>query len=163
MLNAPHNFRSIKAGTFDDTVPRSGRVGMIAAGNPDVLREAMGLESYAGKRKRGGRVKLGAIGGAHARRRLDRRSRRPKKFETGGESADARASVSGTVAVYALAWSEDRARMAAAAGAAGSRDPSRLIFAEQLLLLSGGRVRLQFARAADAGLADAQVALGELY
>ncbi len=88
MLNAPHNFRSIKAGTFDDTVPRADRVGMIAAGNPDVLREAMGLESYAGKRKRGGRVKLGAIGGAHARRRLDRRSRRPKKFETGG-AADA--------------------------------------------------------------------------
>ena len=92
---------------------------------------------------------------------------RPEKRDCGQNRGDItrarRASVSGMVAVYALAWSEDRARMAAAAGAAGSRDPSRLIFAEQLLLLSGGRVRLQFARAADAGLADAQVALGELY
>src|ERR1700735_5315743 len=40
-----------------------GRVGLVAAGNPNVLREAEGLEDYSRKRKRGGRVKVGAIRG----------------------------------------------------------------------------------------------------
>jgi hypothetical protein len=35
----------------------------VAAGNPNVLREAEGLEDYSRKRKRGGRVKVGAISG----------------------------------------------------------------------------------------------------
>jgi hypothetical protein len=39
------------------------RVGLVAAGNPNVLREAEGLEDYSRKRKRGGRVKVGAISG----------------------------------------------------------------------------------------------------
>jgi hypothetical protein len=53
---------------------------MISSGNPDVLRSAADL-----KRKRGGRVKLGAIGGVRPKHRLDRPSRR--KFADGG-SAD---------------------------------------------------------------------------
>src|SRR6516165_10838416 len=79
------DFRSIKSATF--MLPPSAdpaRVGLIAAGNPDVLREAHGLEPYAKKRKRGGRV---PITGAHAQHRLGRRSRR--KFAAGGDADDA--------------------------------------------------------------------------
>jgi hypothetical protein len=39
------------------------RVGLVAAGKRNVLREAEGLEDYSRKRKRGGRVKVGAISG----------------------------------------------------------------------------------------------------
>jgi hypothetical protein len=78
-MSSKHNFRSIKDATFDAILPPNAapeRVGLIAAGNPGVLREAHGLEPYARKHKRGGRVKRGAISGAYVRHRLDRRSRR---------------------------------------------------------------------------------------
>jgi hypothetical protein len=60
------SFASVKNATFDPILPPNAdpeRVGLIAAGNPDVLLEAHGLEPYSRKRKRGGRV---AISGAHA-------------------------------------------------------------------------------------------------
>jgi hypothetical protein len=83
-----HNFRSIKAGTLDAILPPKAapsRVGLISAGNPDVLREAAGLEDYARKRrKRGGRVK---IDGVRPRHRLDRSSR-GRKFADGGTADD---------------------------------------------------------------------------
>jgi hypothetical protein len=90
-MNPKHdNFRSVKDATFDAILPPkadSNRVGLIAAGNPDVLREAMGLADYAHpKRKRGGRVKhLDAMTGARSRHRLDRRRRRA----SGGSADDA--------------------------------------------------------------------------
>jgi hypothetical protein len=74
-----HNFRSVKDATFDAIPPAAPeRVGLVAAGNPDVLREA--------KRKRGGRVKLSTISGVRPKHRLDRPSLR--KFADGG-TADA--------------------------------------------------------------------------
>jgi hypothetical protein len=83
-----HNFRDIKTATVDAILPPKAdpkRVGLISAGNPDVLREAAGLEDYANprKRRRGGRAK---IDGVRHRHRLDRPSRR--KFGDGG-TADA--------------------------------------------------------------------------
>jgi hypothetical protein len=85
-----NNFRSIKNATrFDEILPPKAdpkRVGLISAGNSNVLREAAGLEDYSRKRKRGGRVKLGAMSGVRPKHRLDRPSRR--KFDSGG-SADA--------------------------------------------------------------------------
>jgi hypothetical protein len=72
-----HTFRSVKDATFDAILPPKAdpnRVGLIAAGNPNVLSEAHGLEDYARKYKRGGRVKH-AISGVYARHRLDRRTR----------------------------------------------------------------------------------------
>jgi hypothetical protein len=84
-----NNFRRIKDATVLDSVlpPKAApsRVGLVSAGNPDVLREAAGLADYANprKRKRGGRAK---IVGVRARHRLDRPSRR--KFGDGG-TADA--------------------------------------------------------------------------
>jgi hypothetical protein len=90
-MTPKHNFRSIKDRTFGAIIPPNAapeRVGMTAAGNPDVLREAHGLEPYARKHKCGARVKrLDVISGAHARHRLDRRSRR--KFAFGGDADDA--------------------------------------------------------------------------
>jgi hypothetical protein len=57
-----------------------GRVGLKAAGNPDVFKEAEGKESYAngGERKRGGKVKkhVGAPEGKKARHRHDRPGRK---------------------------------------------------------------------------------------
>jgi hypothetical protein len=56
------------------------RVGLISAGNPDVLHEAAGMADYAPrKRRRGGRVK---VSGVRPKHRLDRPSRR--KFADGG-------------------------------------------------------------------------------
>jgi hypothetical protein len=55
------DFRSIKDSTFDAILPPKAdpkRVGLIAAGNPDVLAEAKGQVDYARKRKRGGRVPI---------------------------------------------------------------------------------------------------------
>jgi hypothetical protein len=83
-----NNFRSIKAGTLDAILPPKAapeRVGLISAGNSNVLREAAGLESYARKRKRGGRVKLDGVRPKH---RLDRPSRRMRKFGDGGTADD---------------------------------------------------------------------------
>jgi hypothetical protein len=49
--------------------------GIIAKSNQTTISES--LQKYVRKRKRGGRVKhLDTISGAHARHRLDRRSRR---------------------------------------------------------------------------------------
>jgi hypothetical protein len=82
-----HNFRSIKNATFDAVRPPNAapeRVGLIAAGNPDVIREARGQEDYARKRKRGGRVKFSAIDGVRPRHRLDRPTRGRRKFADGG-------------------------------------------------------------------------------
>jgi hypothetical protein len=71
------DFHSIKNAMFDSILPPNAdpaRVGLIAAGTPDVIAEAMSQERYA--RKRGGRVKhLDAIGGGRAHHRLDRRNR----------------------------------------------------------------------------------------
>jgi hypothetical protein len=82
-----NNFRSIKDATrFDAILPPKAdpkRVGLISAGNPDVLREAAGLEDYSRKRKRGGRVK---VSGVRPKHRLDRPSRR--KFADGGTADD---------------------------------------------------------------------------
>jgi hypothetical protein len=84
-----NNFRRIKDATVLDSVlpPKAApsRVGLVSAGNPDVLREAAGLADYANprKRRRGGRVK---VSGVRPRHRLDRPSRR--KFDSGG-TADA--------------------------------------------------------------------------
>jgi hypothetical protein len=83
-----NNFRSIRDGIFDAILPPKAapsRVGLISAGNPNVLSEAAGQEDYARKRKRGGRVKLE---GVRPRHRLDRPSRRMRKFGDGG-TADA--------------------------------------------------------------------------
>jgi hypothetical protein len=84
------NFSDIKTATLDAMLPPNAapeRVGLVAAGNPDVIREAEGEEDYARKRKRVGRVKrLDAMSGARARHRLDRRSRR--KFASGGDADD---------------------------------------------------------------------------
>jgi hypothetical protein len=89
------NFRDIRNSTRFDAIepPKADpkRVGLVAAGNPDVLREAAGQEDYARKRKkRGGRVKLD---GVRPRHRLDRPSR-GRKFADGGtadEQSDASA------------------------------------------------------------------------
>jgi len=67
------HFRSIKNATLDPILAPNAdpkRVGLIAAGNPDVLAEAKGQLDYAGKRKRGGRVPITC---AHAQHRPDRR------------------------------------------------------------------------------------------
>jgi hypothetical protein len=82
------DFRSIRAAMFDAILPPKAdpkRVGLVSAGNPDVLCEAAGIADYANprKRKRGDRVK---IVGVRAKHRLDRPSRR--KFGDGG-AADA--------------------------------------------------------------------------
>lgn len=57
-----------------------GRVGLKAAGNPDVFKEAEGEESYAkgDERKRGGRAKkhVGAPEGRKAKHRHDRPGRK---------------------------------------------------------------------------------------
>jgi hypothetical protein len=71
------SFAGIRNAMFDDILPPHAdpdRVGLVAAGNPDVIREAHGLEPYARKYRRGGRAKHD-ISGAHARHRLDRRTR----------------------------------------------------------------------------------------
>jgi len=72
------NFNTMRNATLFDGIlpPRAdpNRVGLTAAGNPNVLSEAHGLENYARKRKRCGRVKH-AISGAHTRPRLDRGGR----------------------------------------------------------------------------------------
>jgi hypothetical protein len=96
------NFRSLKDSTLDDEPvrrrARGGRTGMVAAGNPDVLAEAEGKEPYD-ERKRGGRTKrkdggkvLGGMHGGAVKTRLDRPSRRRKKFAEGGPAADDTAS-----------------------------------------------------------------------
>jgi hypothetical protein len=68
-----HNFRSIKNATFDAILPPNAapeRVGLVAAGNPNVLSGAMDHEdARKRKRKRGGR---GKISGVRPRHRLDR-------------------------------------------------------------------------------------------
>jgi hypothetical protein len=85
-----NNFRSIKDATrFDGILPPKSapsRVGLISAGNPDVLREAAGLADYANprKRRRGGRVK---VSGVRPKPRLDRPSR-GRKFADGGTADD---------------------------------------------------------------------------
>jgi hypothetical protein len=90
-------FHNVKNTTrFDAILPPKAdpkRVGLVAAGNPDVLREARGEADYGRKRKRGGRVKLGTIDGVRPRHRLDRPSRR--KFADGG-SADEQSDQSAT-------------------------------------------------------------------
>ena len=68
-----------------------GRVGMVASGNPDVIKEAKGEESYdkGDERKKGGRVKKkagGAIHGEHAKHRMDRP--RVGRKRGGGVGAD---------------------------------------------------------------------------
>ena len=82
------NFASTRNATFDYLLPPKAdpaRVGLVAAGNPNVISEAEGKENYARRRKRGGRVKhVDVISGGRARHRLDRRSRR--KFADGGDA-----------------------------------------------------------------------------
>jgi hypothetical protein len=81
-------FHDVRDATrFDPILPPKAdpsRVGLISAGNPDVLREAAGLEDYSRKRKRGGRVKFSGVRPKH---RLDRPSR-GRKFADGGSADD---------------------------------------------------------------------------
>ena len=58
-----------------------GRTGMVVSGNPDVLKEAHGKESYdkGDERKKGGRVKRahgGHIDGHKSKHRMDRPGRK---------------------------------------------------------------------------------------
>jgi hypothetical protein len=88
-----HTLRSIKdASRLDPILPPKAdprRVEMVSSGNPNVISEAKGLEDYARKRKRGGRVK---VEGVKPRPRLDRPSRR--KFGDGGYAEGEEPSVS---------------------------------------------------------------------
>jgi hypothetical protein len=131
-----HNFRSIKDATrFDAILPPKAdpkRVGLIAAGNPNVLGEAAGLEDYARKRKRGGRVKLD---GVRPRHRLDRPSRR--KFADGGsadeqsdQSAQTTASAGDTPRSGIDALMNSPKVRAIAAGLAGIQKASQAISRE---------------------------------
>lgn len=66
-----------------------GRIGMKAAGNPDVFKEAEGEESYdkGDERKRGGKVKMKKemhAEGKKANHRMDR----PKRARGGSVGAD---------------------------------------------------------------------------
>jgi hypothetical protein len=64
-----------------------GRIGMKAAGNPDVFKEAEGEESYdkGDERKRGGKVKKEMHAEGHkAHHRMDR----PKRARGGSVGAD---------------------------------------------------------------------------
>jgi hypothetical protein len=66
---------------------KGGRVGMVASGNPDVIREAEGKEDYAkgNQRKRGGKVKKDMMAeGKKAAHRMDR----PKRASGGRVGAD---------------------------------------------------------------------------
>lgn len=68
-----------------------GRTGMLVSGNPDVVKEAEGKESYdkGDERKKGGRVKKkagGAIHGEHMKHRMDRP--RPGRKRGGAVGAD---------------------------------------------------------------------------
>jgi hypothetical protein len=94
------NFRSLKDRTFDDEPvrrrARGGRTEMFAAGNPDVLAEAEGKEPYdkGDERKKGGCTKrkdggkMHRMAGGPVKTRLDRPSRRRKKFTDGGVADD---------------------------------------------------------------------------
>jgi hypothetical protein len=64
---------------------KGGRTGLVASGNPDVLKEAEGKEDYAkgDERKRGGKVKrkaggkvIGLMTGGSVKPRLDRPGRK---------------------------------------------------------------------------------------
>jgi hypothetical protein len=64
---------------------KGGRTGLVASGNPDVLKEAEGKEDYAkgDERKRGGKVKrkaggkvIGLMTGGGVKPRLDRPGRK---------------------------------------------------------------------------------------
>lgn len=64
---------------------KGGRTGLVASGNPDVLKEAEGKEDYAkgDERKRGGRAKrkaggkvIGLMTGGGVKPRLDRPGRK---------------------------------------------------------------------------------------
>lgn len=72
---------------------KGGRVGMVASGNPDVIKEAEGKEDYAkgDERKRGGRAKrksggkvIGLMTGGGVKSRMDR----PGRKRGGGVGAD---------------------------------------------------------------------------
>lgn len=67
---------------------KGGRVGLVASGNPDVLKEAHGEESYdkGDERKRGGKVKKKEMHaeGMKSKHRMDR----PKRARGGGVSSD---------------------------------------------------------------------------
>lgn len=70
---------------------KGGRVGMVAAGNPDVLKEAHGEEPYAkgDERKRGGKVKKKKemhAEGEKSKHRMDR----PKRARGGMVGSDHR-------------------------------------------------------------------------
>ncbi len=64
---------------------KGGRIGMVASGNPDVIKEAEGKEDYAkgDERKRGGRAKkknggkvIGLMTGGGVKPRMDRPGRK---------------------------------------------------------------------------------------
>lgn len=80
-----------------------GRVGMKAAGNPDVFKEAEGEESYdkGDERKRGGKVKKKEMHaeGKKAHHRMDR----PKRARGGGVGGSDRHPFSSAKAVHKAA------------------------------------------------------------
>lgn len=72
---------------------KGGRTGLVASGNPDVIKEAEGKEDYAkgDERKRGGRAKkknggkvIGLMTGGGVKPRMDR----PGRKRGGGVGAD---------------------------------------------------------------------------
>lgn len=76
-----------------DCRAKGGRVGMVASGNPDVLKEAHGEEGYdeGDERKHGGKVKKRKHGGKvmHAEgEKSKHRMDRPKRARGGGVGAD---------------------------------------------------------------------------
>jgi len=68
---------------------KGGRVGMVASGNPDVLKEAHGAESYddGDERKHGGKVKKKKEMHAEGKKSAHRMDR-PKRARGGGVGAD---------------------------------------------------------------------------
>ena len=72
---------------------KGGRIGMVASGNPDVIKEAEGKEDYAkgDEKKKGGRVKkknggkvIGLMTGGGVKPRMDR----PGRKRGGGVGSD---------------------------------------------------------------------------
>lgn len=77
-----------------DCRAKGGRVGMVASGNPDVLKEAHGKESYdeGDERKHGGKVKKHRKHGGHVMHAEGEKSKhrmdRPKRARGGGVGSD---------------------------------------------------------------------------
>jgi hypothetical protein len=69
---------------------KGGRIGMVASGNPDVIKEAYGEEPYAegDERKRGGKVKKKKDGMQAEGKKAHHRMDRPKRARGGKVGSD---------------------------------------------------------------------------